>query len=137
MHLPSPHDRLADCVWLPRIIAKARLLKAGQLPPDYVSRFGHVSGVDGQFLSFFSLSAEQILSVCERRDEEIASWFTALSTATAERIQEWNHIGASLGLPGFPMAERFPIAMATVYKHLQGQPIKTVFEALEADERND
>jgi hypothetical protein len=137
MKLPSPRGRLADCVWLPRIIAKARLLKAGQLPPEYVSRFGHVSGVDGQFLSFFSLSSDQILAVCERSDGEIASWFTALPSVSAARIQDWNHIGMSLGLPGFPMAERFPIAMATVYKHLQGHPIKTVFEALEADERND
>jgi hypothetical protein len=137
MKLPSPRDHLAGCVWLPRIIAKARLLNAGKLPPDYVSRFGHVSGVDGQFLSFFSLTTEQILAVCDRSDEEIAAWFGALPAAGVARIQEWNHLGMNLGRPGFPMAERFPIAMATIYKHLQGQPIHTVFEALDADERND
>lgn len=137
MKLPAPRDRLADCVWLPRIIAKARLLKTGQLPPDYVSRFGHVSGVDGKFLSFFSLRIEDIVAACERRDEDVAAWFATLPSASAARIQEWNHIGVNLGRPGFPMAERFPIAMATIYKHLQGQPIHTVFEALEADERND
>jgi hypothetical protein len=55
MKLPSPMEKLAGCVWLPRIIAKARLLKRGELAPDYVPRFCHPTGIDGQFISFFML----------------------------------------------------------------------------------
>lgn len=75
MHLPSPRDQLADCVWLPRILSKARLLKAGKLEPDYAARFGHASGVDGQFLAFFRLTKEDILAVCELGSLAITEWF--------------------------------------------------------------
>lgn len=152
MHLPSPRDQLADCVWLPRILAKARLLKTGKLAPDYAARFGHASGVDGQFLAFFRLTQEDILAVCELGAPAIINWFhqrlpvrpattadgetTPTTYASAiQQIDAWNHIAVNLGREGFSMAERLPIALSTTYKHLQGQPFATVFEVLEADER--
>ena len=39
MKLPSPRETLAGCVWLPRLLAKARQFQRGELPPDYAARF--------------------------------------------------------------------------------------------------
>jgi len=131
--IPGPREKLAGCVWLPRIMSKGRRLKAGTLPPEYEARFCHLTGVDGHFLSHFGLTREEILRLTELPDTEVASWF--LSRANSERIEQWNHIAANLGRAGFPMAERFPVAMTTTYKHLDPRGIMTVFEALEADEK--
>lgn len=131
--IPSPRDRLAGCIWLPRILAKARLLKAGRLAPEYDARFCHPSGVDGHFLSHFGLSREEIVGWAELPEAEVTHSF--LSRTSPERIEQWNQVAVNLGRPGFPMAERLPVAMATTYKHLDPRGITTVFEALEADEK--
>jgi hypothetical protein len=123
-------------VWLPRIIAKARLLSAGELPADYASRFCHTSGVDGQFLAFFNLTKDDVLAIGGHDDEGVAEWFLS-SVSRKARIEEWNRIGVNLGRPGFPMAERFPIARATLYRHLADRKIETVFTLLDADEQDD
>jgi hypothetical protein len=134
MQLPPPRSQLADCIWLPRILAKARLLSVEQLPRDYETRFCHPSGVDGQFLAYFGLAREDMMLIAEKNDVEVEAWFRALPHVTPSRIAEWNHIAVNLGRPGFPMAERLPIALATTYKHLNGRSFQTVFEVLEADE---
>ena len=133
MNLPRPTDRLADCIWLPRIIAKARLLATGALPEEYAQRFCHPSGVDAQFLAFFHLTRDDVLSACRLSDEEVAAWFLSAPERSA-RVAEWNHLAVNLGRPGFPLAERLPAALATSYKHLAGHAFATVFEVLEADE---
>jgi len=134
MKLPKPREELAGCVWLPRILAKARHLKAGTLPPDYETRFCHPGGVDGQFLSYFGLTREDILNVAASTDSEVSSWL--LSRNRPEMIQEWNRIALNLGRLGFPMAERLPVALATSYKYVNPDGITTVFEVLEADEKD-
>jgi hypothetical protein len=131
--IPGPREQLAGCVWLPRILAKARMLKGGTLAPEYEARFCHPSGVDGHFLAHFGLSREDVVCLAQLQDEAVASWF--LARTTPDGIEKWNHVAANLGRPGFPMAERFPVAMSTTYKHLDPRGIETVFEALEADEK--
>jgi hypothetical protein len=133
MKLPRPSDRLAGCVWLPRILAKARQWQRGELPPEYAARFGHASGVDGQFIAHFGLSREDILAAAVLSDERAAEWW--LVRSSAERVAQWNEIAQNLGRPGYPMAERLPVALATTYKHLAGRGLATVFEVLEADEK--
>jgi len=135
MKLPSPTERLADCVWLPRILAKARLNLSQRLPPDYESRFCHPSGIDGLFLTFFQLTREQILSACAQTDADVAKWFLSSSEREA-KVADWNHVAVNLGRSGFPMADRLPLALASTYKHLAGGKFETVFEVLEADERD-
>ena len=135
MKLPAPRDTLADCVWLPRIIAKARRLRAGTLPPEYAARFCHPTGVDAQFLAFFQISPELILTAATRSEQDVVAWFTWLSTVNPIRIAEWNHTAVNLGRPGFPLAERFPVAKTTTYKHIDSAGMETVFELIEADER--
>ena len=79
--LPAPRDAsLAGCVWLARFLAKARLLLADRLPPDYVERFAASNGVDGNFFRFFGLSHEQLMDEVRREpsDEAVARWFLAL-----------------------------------------------------------
>ena len=136
MQLPSPYDKLAGCVWLPRIIAKARLSKVGKLEPDYAARFCHRSGVDGQFLGFFNVSKESLLAICDHNEAQIADWFLGLRSVSPSSIEQWNQVAVNLGKPGFPMADRLPIALATSYKHLASLSLKTVFEVLAADERS-
>lgn len=120
-------------MWLPRILQKGRLLNAGTLPPEYAERFCSATGVDNQFLGFFGLSKGDMLKAARLDDEGAAEWFR--SHATPERIAEWNHVAVNLGRPGFPMAERLPVALSTTYRHLDASAITSVFEALEADEK--
>jgi Domain of unknown function (DUF5069) len=137
MKLPAPRQELAGCIWLARILAKARLTRKGELEQEYASRFCHPSGVDGQFISHFHLTREELLAICDQTDEEIAAWFCGLPAASEARIQAWNHIAVNLGRDGFPMAERLPIALASTYSHLKDRGLETVFEVLEADEEAD
>jgi hypothetical protein len=133
MKIPSPRDSLAGCVWLPRILTKGHLVLAGSLPPEYAARFCHPTGVDTQFLAHFALTREDILRLAALPESEAMAAF--LSQTSPERIQQWNHIAVNLGRPGFPLAERFPVAMATAYKHVGAPEMTTIFELLEADEK--
>jgi hypothetical protein len=81
INLPSPRATLGGCMWLPRIIAKARLLESGALPAEYADRFCHPTGVDAQFLRFFELN---------RR---------TLKEPPAERMSRSVHGSASCRLP--------------------------------------
>ncbi|HZI31860.1 MAG TPA: DUF5069 domain-containing protein [Candidatus Binatia bacterium] len=134
MKLPGPRETLAGCVWLPRILAKARGLMRGDLPPDYQARFGSPTGVDGIFMAHFHLTRDDILVAAARPDAEVAAWFSSHTNPT--QIAEWNRIALNLGRSGFPMAERFSLALSTTYRHVDPRGKTTVFEILEADEKN-
>ncbi len=134
MTVPKPREQLAGCIWLPRILAKARLLQRGELPPDYAARFCHSGGVDGQFLAHFNLTREGIIELAAKLDTEAAAWFQA--RFNADQIQKWNHNAVNLGRPGFPMEGRVPVALATTYKDIDPRGLTTVFEVLEADEKD-
>ncbi len=135
MNLPPPRARLAGCVWLSRLLAKARLAARNELPPEYAARFCHPTGVDGEFLAFFGLTRGQIETMAATGDDEAARVFLGLPSADEVHIAEWNRLAVNFGRPGYPMADRFPIAMATTYRHLAHLQPATVFAALEADER--
>jgi hypothetical protein len=136
MTLPPPRQRLADCVWLARIVSKARLYKAQALPEEYANRFGHPTGVDHQFLTFFGLDRDSLLEAADLDDSAFAAWFLRQSQITAEKIADWNRLAVNLGRSGYPMAERLPIALSTTYKHLDPTGIDSVFEAIERDEQS-
>ena len=134
INLPSPRASLGGCMWLPRIIAKARLLESGALPTEYADRFCHPTGVDAQFLRFFELQQQDINRASRGTDEQVASWFGKLTASRPSLIAQWNELAQNLGRSGFPMAERLPIALATTYKHLQSSKFSSVFEVIESDE---
>ncbi|PTX98809.1 hypothetical protein DB345_03565 [Spartobacteria bacterium LR76] len=131
--IPRPVERLAGCVWLVRLIFKARQFAAGELSPEFAARFCHPTGVDGHFLAFFHLTREEILAVCGQDDAAVAEWFLSSAERTA-RIAQWNHVALNLGRPGFPMAERLAVALQSVYPNLAPRNLQTVFEVLEADD---
>lgn len=132
--LPSPREKLAGCVWLPRILAKARLLQRSKLPPEYEANFCHPKAVDGLFLSHFGLNREDVVSAAALPDSKVSEWFLSRSANDAARIEEWNQIALNLGRAGYPLADRFPVALVTTYKHVDSRGMATVFEVLEADE---
>lgn len=132
--IPPPRARLADCVWLPRILAKARLFREGRLPPDYAARFGVVDGVDSVFLGHFGLTRDDLIAVAPLTDAGVAAWFTSLASATPQRIAEWNHLSDHLGKPGYPLEARFPVGLATTYAHLAHRKPETILLMLEMDE---
>ncbi len=134
MNLPSPYDQLGGCLWLPRILAKARLINAGQLPQEYVTRFCAATGVDGHFITFFSITREGMLEAAHLDDGEALAWFMALPIANEGTIREWNHIAVNLGRPGFPMDDRLEVAKQTTYRHLEASQVETIFQLLEMDE---
>jgi hypothetical protein len=134
--LPAPRDQQDGCIWLPRILAKARLLLRGQLAPEYAARFCHPGGVDNQFLTHLGLTRDDILFLAELPESEAKAAFLKRIGNDPERIAQWNHVAVNLGRPGFPLAERLPVALLTTYKHLAADSHKfsTVFEVIEADE---
>lgn len=136
MRLPLPREQLAGCVWLPRILAKARRLQHGELPPEYVANFCHPKGVDGLFIMHFGLSRDDVVAAAARPDAEVAQWFLSRTPNAQNCIQKWNETASNLGRPGYPLADRFPAALATVYKNVAGRGLTTVFEVLEADEES-
>lgn len=135
MNIPAPSDELAGCVWLPRILFKARALKQGTLPAGYAERFCHPTGLDAVFLANFGLTRTDIETAADLPDAEVATWFKSrLGPNAAELIQSWNHIATNLGRPGFPLANRLPERLATTYKHVASPNITSIFEMLEADD---
>ena len=122
-------------MWLPRIVAKARLYKSQALPAEYADRFCHPAGVDFQFLFFFSLNQHSLLEASDLDDSEFADWFVRQPGVTRGKIDDWNSLAVNLGKNGFPMAERLPIALSTTYKHLNPSGITSVFQAIERDEQ--
>ncbi len=135
MRLPPPRAQLAGCMWLARILEKARLMEAQTLPAEYAERFCHPTGVDSQFLRFFNLDKDALLKASQLEDSDFAQWFLRYPGVTPGKIEEWNHLATNLGRTGFPMAERLPVALSTTYSHLDPSGITSVFEAIEQDER--
>ncbi len=132
--LPSPRERLADCMWLPRFLAKARQMQAGELPPDYAARFCAPDSVDHYFLAHFALSKDDALDAVRLHPEaaDFGAWFQRLPTAKPEHVAQWNALAEQLGRPGFPMAERFNQIRPTLYARLEN--VETIFDLIEGDE---
>jgi hypothetical protein len=134
MNLPKPRSELAGCMWLPRILAKARLFLRGELPREYVVPFCHTAGVDGQFLAHFGLTKDDVLAAAALPDSAVEAWWLARPGVTRASVAAWNELAVNLGRPGFPMSARLPIALQTIYKNVADRNLSTVFEVLEADE---
>lgn len=126
---------MCGCHWLARILEKAKLKKNGLLPEDYQRSFCQPNRVDGYFLSFFSIDEEELLNVCEATREEIQIWFTSHKGVSSQKIEKWNNLSENFGKAGFPMHERLPVALSTIYKNVSHLAPQTVFQVLEADEK--
>lgn len=110
------------------------MFRNGELPQEYAVRFCDPNGVDGQFLSYFELGKNDILSIVELSNEAIGEWF--MERFSEAKIKAWNHLAINLGRPGFPMAERLSLGLASTYRNVSNRGLETVFDVLEADERD-
>jgi len=137
MHLPRPQDQLAGCVWLPRFADKARLFLVHQLPFIYRVAFGSRLGIDGAFLRHFGLTVEQFLAAVRQSadNETLAQWFLSFPAASPERIAEWNRRAASLGAKGHPGYLTRHLIKWVFYPKSVVDPVDSLFEAIEQDER--
>ena len=134
MILPSPRKRMASSVWLPRLLAKARLLQADMLPDDYMLRFCAATGVDGHFLRYFGITREDILAIAPHTNTKVIAWFKSLPAARLSRIKKWNTLAENLGRPGHPMADRLEYAKTHVYTDVDTSEVETIFDMIELDE---
>lgn len=115
-------------------MAKARLITSGELSSEYAPFFCHPKGVDGQFLSFFSISREQIVDVAQRNDQAVEAWFQALPQVSPDRIEEWNHLAGNFGRSGFPMEEQLKKGLENSYSQVAHLNLDNVFDVLDADD---
>ena len=136
MNLPSPYDRsLADCMHFARFVAKARLLLADELEPEYADVFGHQHGVDGQFLGHFGFKKEAFLEVVKANDDAgVVTWLQNKVDDFEDKRTSWNELAPNLGREGFPMHKVFRIVCKRIYRYADWTPQMTVFELIDIDE---
>ena len=137
--LPPPRAKLAGCLWLPRLVSKARFMAINRLPPENARRFCHPEGVDGHFLQSFDLTREELMDAVakHRSDGEIAAWFRARPGVDLKRIARWNVLADNLGRPGYPMADRFVSSLATVFPNIDPLTVETIFDLITRDEKDE
>jgi hypothetical protein len=138
LNLRRPTARLADCVWLPRFIDKARHHLAGTLDPDFVRPFCHPLATDGAFLGHFELTKDEILGVIARSngdDALVAEWFRQRPQSGAEKVAAWNELAPNIGKPGFPMHRGFTWMLRQLYGGVPPDPrVNSAFTAIAFDE---
>ena len=138
MQLRRPTARLADVCWLPRFIDKARAHLDGTLPPEYARRFADSKGIDGVFMRHFGLTKEALIEAVRASngsDIAVAKWFYAQPGVTDDKVNEWNRTAPEIGRPGNPGFEVFQWAVQNIYKAAPYSGVESVFEVIEADER--
>jgi hypothetical protein len=131
-------DSVAGCVWLARILDKARCHLAGTLHPDFVTPFCHPIATDGAFLTHFALSKDELLAAVREAgpdDVHIARWFLARAASAADRIAAWNTLAPHIGKPGYPMERGFRFMVRQLYGGTPPDPrIVGAFTAIAYDE---
>lgn len=137
--LRLPRETLAGCVWLARLVDKARLHKAGNLPMDYTQFLGHPRGVDGRFLRHFGLDRDSTIESLGNaiNDLTAAKWFLCQDGVSEAAILSWNGIAVNLGRPGFPGETELPLIIRRFIGDRPGcDAIGSFFQAIEFDEGN-
>lgn len=137
LRLPKPTDSLADCVWLPRFIAKVRHHAEGLLDGDYLLAFCHPRAVDGHFLRHFGLEKDDAISAILRAksDDTLEQWFTALPGVTKERIAAWNEFAPKIGSPGHPGERELAFMLRKTYPDsIPAEALRSSFAAILWDE---
>lgn len=138
MKLRRPTERLAGCVWLPRLIDKARHHLAGTLEADFVRPFCHPLATDGVFFAHFEIEKEDILRVIadsHGSDEAVAQWFEARDPYTPERVATWNDLAPNIGKEGYPLHRGFRWILKQYYGGVAPDPrVNSTFTAIAYDE---
>jgi hypothetical protein len=146
--LRSPYARVGRLVYFGRMLDKIRLHARDALPPDYVENLGEPAAkptvFDGRMCRFlrvpYSEIRDHVLSSPAASDAEILAWVEsrAVSAGHPPRGDEeceifnafltkrgWRDVGAPL------------LAQRIAESKLEGRPIETMFDYLDADEGRD
>ncbi|MFT3783932.1 MAG: DUF5069 domain-containing protein [Nibricoccus sp.] len=132
-----PTDRLADCLWLARLVEKVRLHLAGELDKDFQMPFGNRRATDGIFLEHFGLTKDEIIEAVRAAgedDEQVATWFLQRVQEANEKIARWNKIAFQLGRPGLPGERVLSWAKKNLYKNGDDPRVDSIFRMIAADE---
>ena len=89
--LRSPHDKVGTLVYFGRMLDKARLHAASELPPEYIENLG--GGFDKACLQLFGLSYEAVVERVKQggTDDEILAWAVATGRPLTDQDQYvWN-----------------------------------------------
>ena len=133
MSIRGPHQQLAGCFHLARLVDKVRHQLVGTLSEDFHRYLFHPKGIDGVFLSYFSLTKEEIVEVVQRfqdDDSQIESWFNDRVGDDQQLMGGWNALALKLGRKGYPMAELFDRAKQEVH-NCDDAGIDTCFKLLD------
>jgi len=87
----SAYEKLGGIVWIPRMLRKARLKAAGELPEDFQANVG--KGFDGRCVRFLGVDYQELAArvVGGASDEEILAWCRETgSNPNEEQIVIWN-----------------------------------------------
>jgi hypothetical protein len=89
---PSGFEELNGCIWLPRLVSKARRvleLRGGNLIGEYM--FGENDPADGALLRFLGLSSTQVLDVVgsEPNDRDAAARLLQMTGKTTEQCRRF------------------------------------------------
>src|SRR2546430_1286770 len=130
--LRRPTDKIGGCVWLPRFIDKCRLYQAASLPADYKLSFCNPQGIDGVFLSHFSLAKEEFLRVVSETDGDpgVAAWLEVQGMLTPGRVTAWNELAPTIGQPGQPGEKGFAWARRHFYASCTDPRVNSAFTAI-------
>ena len=136
MDLPHPKEKLAECVWLPRLVAKTRAFLSDELPSSYRIALGSRIGIDGYFLRHFRLTMPQMIAAIRRAptDKDIAAWFLRRPEVTSQSIDEWNALSIKLGSAGHPGYFTLMIVKWFLYPKSRFSRPNSIFEAIAIDE---
>ena len=150
-HVPglrSPYARVGRLVYFGRMLDKIRLHARGALPPDYVENLGEPAAkptvFDGRVCRFLRLPygeiRDHVLSSPAASDAEILAWAEARATAAGRPPrgdEEYEIFNAFLTKRGWRDAGAPLLAQRIAESRLEGRPVETMFDYLDADEGRD
>ena len=101
----SPREKMAEWIYLPRLLDKIRLAEAGKLHADYQPNYLH-KGFDAKWLETTGLDAEEfVANVCEKAstDSKVSLPQNAqcLSTKTTAHISDGKVLRSAVSSSGY------------------------------------
>lgn len=150
-HVPglrSPYARVGRLVYFGRMLDKIRLHALGTLPADYVENLGEPAAkptvFDGRMCRFLRVPyveiRDRVLADASASDAEILAWTEARAAAAghAPRTdEEYEIFCAFLMKRGWRDAGAAILVQRIAESKLEGRPIETMFDYLDADEGRD
>jgi hypothetical protein len=150
-HIPglrSPYARVGRLVYFGRMLDKIRLHARGALPADYVENLGEPAAkptvFDGRMCRFLHVPyaeiRDRVLAGPAASDSDILAWTEARAASSGHpprSDEECEIFNAFLTKRGWRDAGAAILAQRIAESKLEGRPIETMFDYLDADEGRD